>query len=174
MCVLFLASMASAAERVFPLDLAKQHAPNEKLQIREIAPGEYEWSLPDGVGQMLEIDFKKLGVKPQDYDEFRFDLKPLGSGVDFHATLFGLFNEKSISSWYLKFKTATDLWSTGRYDLRVDDDGAAYPDRFKGQPGILRLELNRRVKGYAGEPQWRKAIFRNPRLIRWVVATRAT
>jgi hypothetical protein len=162
---------ATAAERVFPLDLAKQHEPNEKLQIKEIAPGEYEWSLPDGVGQMLEIDLNKLGVKPQDYDEFRFDLKPLGSGVDFHATLFGLFNEKSISSWYLKFKTATDLWSTGRYDLRVDDDGAAYPERFKGQPGILRLELSRRVKGYAGEPQWRKAIFRNPRLIKWVVAT---
>ena len=161
---------ASAAERVMPLDLAAGHDPADKVQVRQIAPGEYEWSLPDGVGQTMNVDLGRLGVDPHDYDELRFDIKPLGSQVDLHTTLFGMPDEKSASSWYLKFRTATDQWSTGRYDLRVDDDGAAYPDRFKGRPGTLRLELGRRVLGYAGEPQWRKAILRNPRLIRWAVA----
>lgn len=167
--VLIMATAATAAERVFPLDLAKRHEPNAKLQIRELAPGEYEWSLPDGVGQSLLIDLKKLGVDPQDYDEFRFDIKPLGSEVDLHTTLYGMPTENTFSSWYLKFKIATDQWSTGRFDLRVDDDGAF--NRDKGQPGTLKMDLSRRVLSYAGEPQWRKAIFRNPRLIRWVVAT---
>ena len=80
--VLAAASMAAAAaERVVPLDLAKQHEPNEKLQIKELGKGEYEWSLPDGLGQTLDIDLKKLGVDPNNYDELRFDLKPLGSQV---------------------------------------------------------------------------------------------
>lgn len=170
LAALMLTASAVAAERVVPMDLVKHREPNEKVQIREIASGEYEWSLPDGVGQTLEIDLSKLGVKAQDYDEFRFDLKPLGSQVDLHATLFGFDKDRFITSWYLKFKTATDQWATGRYDLRVDDDGAAYPERFKGQPGILRLDLGRRVLGYAGEPQWRKAVLRNPRLIKWAVA----
>lgn len=164
-----LAAVA-AGERVFPLDIAAAHDPADKVQVREIAAGEYEWSLPDGVGQTLNIDLRRMGVDPHDYDELRFDIKPLGSQVDLHATLFGMPDERSAASWYLKFRTATDQWSTGRYDLRVDDDGAAYPDRFKGKPGTLRLELGRRVLGYAGEPQWRKAILRNPRLIRWAVA----
>lgn len=161
--------MATAADRVVPLNLATQHEPNEKLRITEIARGEYEWSLPDGVGQSLLVDLKKLGVTPRDYDEFRFDIKPLGSEVDLHTVLFGMPTETEFASWYLKFKIATGQWSTGRFDLRVDDDGAYKRD--KGQSGTLRLDLSRRVLGVPGEPQWRKVRFRNPRFIKWVVAT---
>jgi hypothetical protein len=160
---------AEAAERVFPLNLVTQHEASDKVQIQEIAKGEYEWSLPDGVGQSLLIDLKKFGVKPQDYDEFRFDIKPLGSEVWLHTTLFGMPTEREFASWYLKFRIATGQWSTGRYDLRVDDDGAYKRD--KGETGTLRMDLNRSVLSFAGEPQWRKATFRNPRLIKWVVAT---
>lgn len=170
--VLVFASTATwATERVFSINLITQHDPADKVHIQETARGEYEWSLPDGVGQQLNIDLNKLGITPQDFDELRFDIKPLGSQVDMHTTLFGTEKDRLITSWYLKFPIATDQWSTGRYDLRVDDDGAAYPERFRGQPGILRLELSRRVLGYAGEPQWRKVILRHPRLIKWVVAT---
>ena len=165
------ASMVSGAERVFPLDLVKQHEANDKLQIKEIGPNEFEWSLPDGLGQTLNIDLRKLGVDPKDYDELRFDLKPLGSQVALHTTLFGMPTENELSSWYTKFRTATDKWSTGRFDLRVDDDGTQYPERFGDfKAGVLRFELAPRILGYPGEPKWRKAILRNPRLIKWAVA----
>ena len=111
-------------------------------------------------GQKLDIDLKKLGVDPNNYDELRFDLKPLGSQVGLHTTLFGMPTENELTSWYTKFRTATDKWSTGRFDLRVDDDGAESPKRFGDfKAGILHFELYSRIRGYPGEPKWRKAIL---------------
>lgn len=169
--VLVLAAMvAQAAERVFPLDLVKQHEADEKLQIKAVGPQEYEWSLPDGIGQKLDIDLKKLGVDPHDYDELRFDLKPLGSQVGLHAALFGMPGPNDVSSWYTKFRTGTGEWAFGRFELRVDDDGAfLYPENV--QTGLLRFDLSPRLLGFPGEPKWRKAILRNPCLIKWAVAT---
>jgi len=162
---------AKAAERVLPLNLAARHEATDKVQVQELGPNEYEWSLPDGLAQTLNIDLRKLGVKAKDYDELRFDLKPLGSQVALHTMLFGMPTEKELSSWYTKFKTETGQWTTARFNLRVDDDGAMYPDRFPGfQAGVLRMRLGRRMLGYPGEPRWRKAVLRKPRLIRWVVA----
>ena len=160
---------ASAAERVFPLDLVKQHEANDKLQIKELGQGEYEWSLPDGLGQKMDINLKKLGVDPKNYDELRFDLMPHGSQVGLHAKLFGMPGEKDVSSWYTKFRTGTDEWGFGRFELRVDDDGAfLQPENVRA--GLLCFELYPRVLGIPGEPKWRKAILRNPRLIKWAVA----
>ncbi|MBM4034898.1 MAG: hypothetical protein FJ291_24410 [Planctomycetes bacterium] len=140
------------------------------MQIQEVGKAEYEWSLPDGLAQTLNIDLRKLGVDPKDYVELRFDLKPLGSQVALHTMLFGTPTEKELSSWYTKFQTGTGEWAAARFDLRVDDDGALYPQRFPCfQAGVLRMNLGRRMLGYPGEPQWRKAVFRNPRLIRWAV-----
>lgn len=167
-----LTAAAGAAERVFPLDLVKQREVADKVQIRAVGENGYEWSLPDGLGQTLNIDLRKLGVDPHDYDELRFDMKPLGSQVRLQAVLFGMPTENEMSSWYSKFRSVTGVWAAGRFDLRVDDDGSQYPERFGGsRPGVLRLTLSRRILGFPGEPQWRKALLRNPRLIKWVVAT---
>ena len=76
------------------------------------------------LGQKLDMGLKKLGVDPNHYDELHFEIKPLGSQVGLHATLFGMPTENELTSWYTKFRTATDKWSTGRFDLRVDDNGA--------------------------------------------------
>jgi len=169
--IVVAAMAAGAAERVFPLNLVTQREATDKAQIQEVGKNEYEWSLPDGLAQTLNIDLRKLGVDPKDYDELRFDLKPLGSQVALHTLLFSMPTEKELSSWYTKFRTATGEWTTARFDLRVDDDGALYPQRFPGfRAGVLRMNLARRMLGYPGEPQWRKAVFRNPRLIRWAVA----
>ena len=162
---------AGAAERVFPLNLVTQHEPTDSVTVEAVGANEYEWSLSNGLQQTLNIDLRRLGVDPHDYDELRFDIRPLGSQVALHALVFSMPTEKELCSWYLKFRTLLNLWTTGRFDLRVDDDGGLYPERFPGfRAGVLRLELNRRMLGYPGEPQWRKAVFRNPRLIRWVVA----
>ena len=147
MCIAMVLALmtvaAGAAERVLLLDLAKQHEANEKLQIKELAKGEFEWSLPDGLGQKLDMDLKKLGVDPNNYDELRFDLKPVGSQVGLHATLFGMPTENELTSWYTKFRTATDTWSTGRFDLRVDDDAPVSRafQGFQGRHPTLRTLL---------------------------------
>ncbi|MBM4030810.1 MAG: hypothetical protein FJ291_03395 [Planctomycetes bacterium] len=166
-----MAVTAAAAERVFPLNLATQREATDKVQVQEVGKDEYEWSLPDGLPQNLSFDLRKLGADPKEYDELRFDLKPLGSQVRLHAVLFGMPTEKELSSWYSKFRSVTGVWAAGRFDLRVDDDGSQYPERFGDfRPGILRLALSRRILGFPGEPQWRKAIIRNPRLVKRVVS----
>jgi len=167
--LLGIVSRPQAEER--RLNLVRDHRPSDTLRIRETGENEYEWSLPDGLGQRLDLDLGRLGVDPNDYDELRFEIKPQGSQVGLHATLYGMPTENELTSWYAKFRTATDAWSTGRFDLRVDDDGAQYPERFGDfEPGVLRFELYPRRLGLPGEPQWRKAILRNPRLIKWAVA----
>lgn len=161
-----------AAERVVPLDLTKLHDPTDKVEIKALGNNEYEWTLTDGLQQDLNIDLKKLGINPGDYDELRFDVKPLGSQVRLHVVLFGFPTDTTLSSWYLKFKAGTDQWNSGRLDLRVDDDGAMYPERMGTfTPGLLRIELSRRILGFPGEPQWRTAIFRNPRLVKRLIST---
>ncbi len=170
---LLLGSVATtaAAERVFQIDLATQHDSADKVRIERVGAHEYEWSLPDGIGQNLHIDLPGLGIDPKSYDEFRFDLKPMGSQVRLQAVIFDLPAEGEISSWFSKFRSVTDEWSSGRFDLRIDDDGAQYPARFGDyRPGVMRLSLTRRALGFPGEPQWRKAIMRNPRLVRRVVS----
>ena len=158
---------AGAAERVLLLDLAKQHEANEKLQIKELAKGEYEWSLPDGIGQKLDMDLKKLGVDPNDYDELRFDLKPLGSQVGLHATLFGMPTENELTQLVHQVPDGDRQVVHGPLRPARRRRRRQYPERFGDfKAGILRFELYPRILGYPGEPKWRKAILRNPRLIR--------
>jgi|GEM_PF-2357550 len=161
-----------AAAAVAPVDLL-QHDPADKAQIRALSPGEYEWSLPDGLPQTIHFDLQKLGITPTDYDEFRFDLQPEGALVFLQATLKGTPAAGDVSSWYSKFKSRVGAWAEGRFDLRVDDDGTYLnfnPDLKKEAPGRFTLTLSRQVLGVPGEPAWRKARLRNPRFVRYPVA----
>jgi len=165
----FLCSI-SAAPHSLPLELLK-HEANEKLMIKKIAPAEYEWHLHDGASQTLILDFKKLGINPKDFDEIRFDLKPLVSQVGINAVIMGHPEPRQSSGWYLKFKAPTGLWSSGRFDLHLDDDGVfrrLNPDTTKD--GQFHIRLYRRLLGYPGEPLWRKANIRNFRLVRRLVS----
>ncbi|MBM4030686.1 MAG: hypothetical protein FJ291_02750 [Planctomycetes bacterium] len=165
--VLCLLRLAVAAERAALLDLMK-HDPADKVDLKEAGDGVYEWSLPTGDAQTVRIDLAKLGIKPQEFDELRFDIQPLGSQVGLHTTLGGFPTEKDVSSWYLKFKAVGGQWASGRYDLRVDDDG--FTTRWKGAPNVLELRLYRRIVGFPGEPKWRKALIRRPRFVRRIVS----
>jgi len=156
--------------RVFAIDLARHRDPDEKVQLREVGPGEFEWSLPDGLAQTLDVDLGRLGVDPRAYDELRYDIKPLGSQVSLHTVIYGTPEPTEVGSWYLKFRALEGEWSSGRYDLRVDDDGGHHAGRQGTfRQDVLRMTLGRRNLGFPGEPPWRKAIFRNPRLVRRVV-----
>ena len=72
--VLFLASAATAAERVFPLNPLTQHeasdkdtgmhkAESKKVIVKAVGKNVYEWSLPDGLQQNLNFNLPKLGLK---------------------------------------------------------------------------------------------------------------
>ncbi|MBM4036981.1 MAG: hypothetical protein FJ290_00580 [Planctomycetes bacterium] len=98
----------------------------------------------------------------------RFDIQPLGSQVGLQTTIAGLPTADEGSRWYLKFKALAGQWASGRYDLRVDDDG--FTGRPKAAPGTLELRLYRRIVGFPGEPKWRKAQIRRPRFVRRVVS----
>jgi len=166
-----VANAAYAGERIFQLDLIKHQDAGDKADIVPVGENTYEWTLPDGIGQSINIDLPVLGVDPHDYDELRFDIKPLGSQVMLQAMLFHMPKEGELSSWYSKFRMVTGEWSLGRFDLRVDDDGVQKGRGFGDvKQGLLRLMLARRSLGFPGEPQWRKAIIRNPRLVRWAVS----
>jgi hypothetical protein len=159
-----------AADASTPLDLL-QHDPADKAQLRSIGPGEYEWSLPDGLTQSLHFDLTPMGIQPGDYDEFRFDLRPEGSLVFVQAILSGFPAAGLGSSWYSKFKSRVDEWTEGRFDLRLDDDGIFLGgELLKSPPGRFTLTLSRQLLGLPGEPTWRKARIRNPRFIRYPVA----
>ena len=116
-----------ADQRVAPLDLLR-HDPADKADIRKVAEGVYEWHLPTGDAQTLRIDLSSQGIDPRRYDELRFDIQPLGSQVGLSTAIAGLPTDKDVSRWYLKFRAPAGRWSSGRYDLRVDDDG------FTGRP----------------------------------------
>jgi len=159
-----------AAERVAPVDLAR-HFAEDRVDLRAVGPGEYEWSLPTGAGQTLRIDLPALGIEPADYDEIRFDIMPLGSQVGLNVVLCGYPTREDILSWYLKFKTMLGQWSSGRFDLRLDDDGLYCGKAPKGEKaGTLRISLYRRILGLPGEPIWRKARFRNVRLVKRLIS----
>ncbi len=167
--IAFLCS-TSAAPHSVQLDLLK-HEANAKLRIRKIAPAEYEWHLNDGSRQTLVLDFKKLGINVRDYDEIRFDLKPLVSQVGIIAVMLGHPVSRQSSGWYLKFRAPTGVWSSGRFDLHLDDDGVfrrLSPDASKD--GQFHIRLYRRLLGYPGEPLWRKAHIRNFRLVKRLVS----
>jgi hypothetical protein len=159
-----------AADHVAKLDLAQRLA-SDKVQIRTLEDGVCEWSLPDGAGQTLTIDLKASGIDPKQFDELRFDLKPVGSQVGLHVVLLGHPEDKLKSSWYLKFKAPAEEWSSGRFDLQLDDDGL-YSGEVKdpAEAGKLKISLYRRILGYPGEPVWRKALFRNVRLVKRLVS----
>lgn len=165
-----LCGFCSAQDHVVELDLT-QHVPSDKLQIRKTDEGVYEWSLPDGAGQTLTIDLKAKGIDPAQYDEIRLELKPLVSQVGLHTVVLGHPEKDLKTSWYLKFKAPTDKWSSGRFDLHLDDDGI-----FSGKVtdpedvGKLKMQLYRRILGYPGEPVWRKALFRNVKLVKRLVS----
>ncbi len=168
-CALSAAECA-AAERLAPIDLAR-HFADDRVDLRAVGPGEYEWSLPTGAGQTLRIDLPSLGIEPADYDEIRFDLMPLGSQVGLNVVLLGLPGRDDILSWYLKFKALLGQWASGRFDLHLDDDGIYAGKVPKGEKaGTLEFTLYRRILGLPGEPIWRKALFRNVRLVKRVVA----
>ena len=76
------------SDTVALLDLLK-HDPADKAVIRLAEEGVFEWSLPDGLEQTLQFDLEKLGIDPNDYDEFRFEIKPEGSQVALHTVLQG-------------------------------------------------------------------------------------
>lgn len=163
--------LAAPVAAVAPLDLM-QHDPGDKVSVRAVADGAYEWHLPDGLGQQLHLDLGPLGIDPKDYDEFRFEIKPEGSQVSLHTVLQGFPSKKELSSWYMKFKAPAGVWSEGRYDLRVDDDGVFGGNTYAavGAYGRLQFTLDRRIIGFAGEPAWRKAQIRAPRFIKYRVA----
>ena len=79
-------SFCHAEDSASLLDLAK-HNPADNADIRMLEKGVYEWSLPDGISQALNFDLEKLGINPNDYDEFRFEIKPEGSQVSLHTEL---------------------------------------------------------------------------------------
>ncbi len=159
---------AMGAERVIQLDFLEA-AGGKEADVRKLGQGEYEWSLPVGKGQTLRFDPAKLGFDLSAYDEFRFDLKPLGSQVGLNMKIQNHPAPGLVSSWYLKFKALQDEWSHGRFDLHMDDDGALRKKVDPGKPTV-RINLYRRILGFKGEPRWRKAIFRNPRLVRRIVS----
>jgi len=171
---LFLASSAcsfcSAADHVVELDLT-QHLPNDKLQIRKAQDGLFEWSLPDGNRQTLTIDLKARGIDPKQFDEIRLELRPLGSQVGLHTAVLGHPEKDLKTSWYLKFKAPAGRWSSGRFDLHLDDDGL-FAGKVKNPEdnGKLQMRLYRRILGYPGEPVWRKALFRNIKLVKRLVS----
>ncbi len=171
LCLAALAAVLSpvglGAERVAPLDLTK-HDPADKVELKQVGEGLFEWSLPTGDAQTLHLDLARLGIEPQEFHEFRFDIQPLGSQVGLQTTIAGLPAADEASRWYLKFRTVAGQWASGRYDLRVDDDG--FTGRPKAAPGTLELRLYRRIVGFPGEPKWRKALIRNPRFVRRVVS----
>ncbi len=150
-----------------PLDLT-QHAAADKADIRLIEPGVYEWHLPEGQPQTITFPLDALGINPADFDELRFELMPVGSQVALHTKLTGFPSATEMCNWYLKSKTPVGQWSEVRFDLRKDDDGGLLPP----QPAagrVLSFTLDRRVIGFPGEPNWRKARFRNLRLVRTLV-----
>jgi hypothetical protein len=153
-----------AAPRVQPIDLTKGNA-----AIQQTAPGVCEWNLPEGQPQTAQINLDALGINPGDFDELRFELKPLGSQVGLHTALTAFPTARDKSSWYLKSKTPVGEWSEVRFELRKDDDGALLPEN-KESARVLSLTLDRRVIGFPGEPNWRKAQFRNFRLVRNLVS----
>jgi len=156
-----------AGQHVAPLDLL-EHAPDDKVDLKRIGEGLYEWSLPTGDAQTLHIDLAKQGIRPREFDELRFDIQPLGSQVGLSTAIAGLPTDGEVSRWYLKFKAVAGQWASGRYDLRVDDDG--FTGRPKAAPGTLEMRLYRRIVGFPGEPKWRKAQLRRPRFVRRIVS----
>ncbi|MFW6107273.1 MAG: hypothetical protein ACOC8A_01135 [bacterium] len=169
--VVALGSVASAlgAGRVAPIDLAA-HAPDDEADLRRLGEGLYEWRLPEGKAQTLHIDLAAQGIEASRYDELRFEIKPLGSQVGLRTAIGGLPEAGEVSRWYLKFKALTGEWASGRYDLRLDDDG--YLGRGQVADGVLELRLSRRVVGFPGEPAWRRALIRRPRFVRRLVDAR--
>ena len=143
-----------AAESVVKIDMLK-HEATDKAHISLLDDGVYEWSLPDGLGQTLQFNLDKMGINPHDYDEIRYEIKPLGSQVSLNTMLSAFPTASDVTSWYLKFKAVTGEWTEGRYDLRVDDDGVWYKNTE--QAHMLSLRLDRRIMGFPGEPVWRKA-----------------
>ena len=164
-----LATAVSASEHVAPIDLTISVGEG-RTHLTAVEPGVVEWRLPDGLQQTVRIDLKSRGIDPASYDELRFDVMPLGSQVRLHTMIQGFPREREVSSWYLKFKTPVGVWTSGRYDLHLDDDGI-FMDAARGKApaGTLMLSLGRRIVGSPGEPTWRKARLRNMRLVRRLV-----
>jgi len=165
------AGVGLADDYVVPLDLTRHVAEDKRPDLKKLEDGVYEWALPDGKAQRVFLDIEKLGVDPARYDEIRFEIKPLVSQVGLTMTVHGHLAPGEVSNWYLKFKTQTGQWSEGRYDLHLDDDGIwlkGGPEHGTGK--WLRVRLYRRILGYPGEPEWRKAHLRNVRLVRRRIA----
>ena len=138
------------------------------MDVRKTEQGVYEWSLPTGDAQAVRIDLRKQGIDPRRFDEFRFDIQPVGSQVGLSTAIAGFPTEKEVSRWYLKFRALEGRWASGRYDLRMDDDG--FTSRPKAAPNTLTMRLYRRMVGFPGEPKWRKALIRRPRFVRRVIS----
>jgi hypothetical protein len=172
MSLLMTIGLVSHAGDVAPVDLLQQEAA-EGINLTRLGDGTYEWSLPDGLTKTIRIPLGKLGIKLDDYDEIRFEMKPSGSQVSLHTLVTAFPAQGQFSTWYAKFPQAIGEWTEGRYDLRVDDDGAVtyLPKEQRECPDqVLQLTLSRRIIGFPGEPVWRKVQLRGFRFIRYRVA----
>lgn len=161
-------------ERTRRIDLLR-HSPDDRVNLKLLDSGTYEWELPEGLGQKLTIDLPAQDIDVSEYDELRFDIKPIGSQVGLNVIIYGLPSPDELSSWYLKFKAQTGQWSSGRFDLHLDDDGTYLSRAYarakkKFIPGTLQIRLYRRILGFPGEPRWRKAQLRNIRLVKRLVS----
>ncbi len=166
---LFSTTVLYAEDHVRPLDLTA-HNVQDKVELVKTGPDVFEWTLPTPIAQTIHLDFNQLGISPARYDELRFDIQPQGSQIGLHSVLHGFPSKETLSSWYLKFKTPVGQWTSGRFDLRVDDDGVFIPHGTKRlSSNTFEMTLSRRVLGSTGEPTWRKALIRNPRLVRNLV-----
>ena len=159
-----------AGSHVAPIDLLR-HDGSAKADLKKASDTEIEWSLPTGAGQTIKFDLAKLGIDPKQYDEIRFELKPLVSQVGMYMTLYGHPEPDLSSGWYLKFRTQTGQWSEGRFDLHLDDDGLFRGKlKNKDEAGKFTITFYRRILGYPGEPNYRKALFRNVRFVKRLVS----
>ena len=101
-CSALLMSPAMRGEtgkNVFALDMMK-HQPSEKpAQLKAADKGVVEWRLPDGRGQSITLDLAKLGCDPKQYDEIRFDLKPMLGPVRQRMKLYGRLGIGKYTQW---------------------------------------------------------------------------
>ncbi len=186
----FVAVATGQAAEVYQLNLT-DHVPDPTLQkpgvpvdIEVLEPDVYVWTLPDGITQTLTFDLSKLGVDLKDFDEFRFDMKPVDGPVLLHATTVGIAEKKAghekktvmhegesggVSSWYSKFKQPIGQWTEGRFDLRIDDDGSFLTASESHREGLLTLELYSQTFGKQGEKKIRRVFIKNPRFVKRII-----
>jgi len=167
--ILGMVAAAEAGERVAAIDLLK-HKPlkEQPSDITRLEDGAIRWHLPYGKVERIAIDLAAMGIDPAQYDEIRFDIKPVEGQVAMTVQMIGHLKPGEIGRWFLKFRAPPGQWSEGRYELALDDDG------IMQKPGPndakeIQIHLGARVLGRPGEPEQRTALLRNLRLVRRIL-----